>query len=170
MILNLEQNDRRPDSLDDNERTIIETIANDDNLELSSYAKAWMEYAFGIVWEHPIEEIPTETSKQIKLPQSSDIFKLPQPSDILESNLFDAAPNPASKVVTLRAFVNQIDLDKAYFQIRDINGKEMYRSEALKKGENTIDVSISNFSSGIYFYSLISGTKAIATKQLSVQR
>jgi hypothetical protein len=163
LLSNLEQNDRRLDVLDNNERQIVEAIANNDNLELAPYAKAWMEYAFGIVWEHPIEEIPlTAIGKQIKLPPSSDA---------LESSLFDAAPNPASKTTILYAFVNQMDFEKkAYFQIRDINGKELYRSEALNKGDNTVDVNITKFPSGIYLYSLISDTKAIATKKLSVQR
>jgi hypothetical protein len=88
-----------------------------------------------------------------------------------ESQLHNAAPNPAIKRTTIGAYIVNQDVQlKIFISIRDVTGRELYQSADLKEGENSIQVDLNKFPAGIYFYSLIRNGKAIDTKKLTIER
>ena len=76
-------------------------------------------------------------------------------------------PNPASDVAV---FTYSIPTDgKVQFTIYSVSGQILYvRTEDAKSGENTLELSVSNLSAGLYFYSMEFDGKRIVRKMAVV--
>lgn len=159
VLSDLQQYNRPFDSLTTPELTLMQSLAAD-TLEVSPFAKALLETKYNIFWEHPVENIP-------KIPMTHKI-QLPSSPDNLASILYDAAPNPADNITSIRVFVNNMDAKKkATLVIRNTAGEQIF-SSALQSGENNIPVSLKGWSAGIYLYSLVSEKITLQTKKLSI--
>jgi hypothetical protein len=77
-------------------------------------------------------------------------------------------PNPATETAII-----PFNLPNSYKQasilIRDITGREVAKY-AIRKNSSSLEVSVSNFSNGLYTYTLLIDEKPVATKKLSVIR
>jgi len=67
--------------------------------------------------------------------------------------LFQNIPNPTNKSTTINYFLPKSG--KAIFKVVNIVGEMIYSKEYISiQGENKIELDISNFDSGVYYYSL----------------
>lgn len=161
VLSDLQQYNRPFDSLTTPELTLMQSLAAD-TLEVSPFAKALLENKYNVFWEHPVENIP-------KVPMTHKI-QLPSSPDNLASKLYDAAPNPADNITSIRVFVHKMDSDKkAQLVVYSTSGNEVFRSK-LFQGENNIPVHVGSWAPGVYIYSLLSGGNLVETKKLNVVR
>ena len=78
----------------------------------------------------------------------------------------DAFPNPATSVVSVKYNVNT-DTGKSYIALYNVLGNELKQiALTTKQGETKINTD--ELDNGIYFYSLITDHKIVATKKLVV--
>ena len=87
-----------------------------------------------------------------------------QNNTILSS--LNAYPNPATEKVSIEHNLSS-NTGKAELVIKNITGAVLYSSPI--NGTTKTDVSLENFSAGIYFYSIENQGKTIATKKLIVK-
>ena len=159
VMANLKQEGRRIDALTPTELNLVRDLAAT-NLEVSRLAKGLLEYAYGEVWEHPVEEVPMDPiSKKIIIPETPGR----QPS-----TLADAAPNPADNNTLIIATINAADaVQQPKLVIRTSSGMEVWKTK-LQGGENRVTVPVKSWQAGVYFYNLELENKVIASKKLSV--
>lgn len=159
VMANLKQEGRRIDALTPTELNLVRDLAAT-NLEVSRLAKGLLEYAYGEVWEHPVEEVPMDPiSKKIIIPETPGR----QPS-----TLADAAPNPADNNTLIIATINAADaVLQPKLVIRTSSGMEVWKTK-LQGGENRVTVPVKSWQAGVYFYNLELENKVIASKKLSV--
>ncbi|MCW3104883.1 MAG: type sorting protein [Bacteroidetes bacterium] len=77
-----------------------------------------------------------------------------------------AYPNPASSIASIKYDMNQY-AQKGKIVFYDMLGKKVKEMELSDK-QGVVKVDVSEFNSGVYFYSFIVNDKAIATKKLVV--
>jgi hypothetical protein len=82
------------------------------------------------------------------------------------ANALNAYPNPATDKVSIEHNLSS-NTGKAELVIKNITGAVLYSSPI--NGTTKTDVSLENFSAGIYFYSIENQGKTIATKKLIVK-
>jgi hypothetical protein len=160
ILLNLKRHGRKHDSLTVPESIIMLALAADTTSELNGYAKSLLDW-FGIIpWEHDIEEIPMEEiSRKIKFPVLNN-----NPA----SQLLEATPNPSADYAEIRVIITQQDENQhPKLVVRNSTGATVFY-ENLKPGEQKVRVNTANWTSGLYFYSLVAGEKVLDTKKLSV--
>lgn len=85
-----------------------------------------------------------------------------QNSDLVKS--LRAYPNPAQSMVSIDYFAPN---SHSFLVIKNLTGKEVYRTEVSLAGKKQIDVS--KFNSGVYFYGVESEGKMLCTKKLLVR-
>jgi hypothetical protein len=159
-MMDLKRNNRKHDSLTVPESIIMLALAADTTSELNGYAKSLLDW-FGIIpWEHDIEEIPMEEiSRKIKFPVLNN-----NPA----SQLLEATPNPSADYAEIRVIITQQDENQhPKLVVRNSTGATVFY-ENLKPGEQKVRVNTANWTSGLYFYSLVAGEKVLDTKKLSV--
>jgi|GEM_PF-696558 len=159
ILIDLKQSGRRPGQLTGGEYSTIETLAGDD-LEVSALAKALLEQGYGVEWDHKVEvEDPLPIS-----------FKSPKIAlrSGKESRLYEAAPNPAGTQTTVRAYVDESDVDgQPQLVVRDLTGK-LIASFTLQTGDVDTKIHTAELQPGMYFYSLVIHGKVKETRKLSV--
>lgn len=82
------------------------------------------------------------------------------------SATLNAYPNPATNRVTIEHNLNS-NYGKSQLVIRNITGAELYSTPI--NGSSKTNVSLENFTAGIYFYSIENQGKSIATKKLIIK-
>jgi hypothetical protein len=126
---------------------------------------------FIIAGEATVTPQPNYTSAfyvaKVKLPPSVPQVLSTKPEIVqAESLLGQSYPNPATDAVII-----PFNLPNSYKQaniiIRDITGREV-GNYAIKKHSSTLEVNLSNFSNGLYTYTLLLDEKPVATKKLAV--
>ena len=75
-----------------------------------------------------------------------------------------AYPNPATRVVNIEYVAPSAD---AYLVIKNLTGREVYRTAVNQAGKKQVD--ISQFNPGVYFYGVESKGKMLCTKKLLVK-
>ena len=75
-----------------------------------------------------------------------------------------AYPNPATRVVNIEYAAPSAD---AYLVIKNLTGREVYRTAVNQPGKKQVD--ISQFNPGVYFYGVESKGKMLCTKKLLVK-
>ena len=75
-----------------------------------------------------------------------------------------AYPNPATRVVNIEYVAPSAD---AYLVIKNLTGREVYRTPVNQAGKKQVD--ISQFNPGVYFYGVESKGKMLCTKKLLVK-
>jgi hypothetical protein len=123
--------------------------------------------------EATVTPFPNYTSAfymaKVKLPASVPQVLSTKPELEEAAKLLGPAyPNPA-----IVAAIIPFNLPNSYKQasiiIRDITGREI-GDYAIKKNSSSLEVSLRNFSNGLYTYTLLVDEKPVATKKLSVIR
>lgn len=104
-------------------------------------------------------------------PSISSVFYLSlDNTQSIQNNTFSATlnayPNPATTRVTIEHDLNTSD-GKTELVIRNITGTQLYSTPI--NGSSRTNVSLENFSAGIYFYSIENQGKTIATKKLIIK-
>lgn len=139
------------------EKDIINAVAAAD-VEVSPYAKALLETAYGEAWYHHQEQLEMDAM----------MGKTPGTTLAQFSQLFDAIPNPANQTTRIDAFLIEADAAKSYLIVRNMLGQVVYQQK-LQDGRQSINLQLTQFGSGIYTYSLHANGKIIKTKRLVVQ-
>ena len=85
-----------------------------------------------------------------------------QPVDMVKT--LQAYPNPASRMVSIDYAAPS---NNAFLVIKNLAGKEVYRSSISQTGKKHVD--ISQFTAGVYFYGVESDGKMLCTKKLLVK-
>jgi len=83
--------------------------------------------------------------------------------------LYQNAPNPFTGETVIRYYVPQTE-QAAWLRIIDINGTTVKTENISDTGEGQLILNANALSSGIYFYSLMSGNNVIVTKRMVVGR
>ena len=158
VLKNLAQENRALWQLNNTEESIIATLAAD-SIEVSSFAKALLSYAYANNWNHYQEQgdfdLNTANYKTNRLTN--------------KSKMLDAAPNPAKNTTTILAIVSASDARNAHFTLTDPMGKNVYNKELIV-GIQTITLELTPFSSGVYTYSLVCNGRIIESKKLVITR
>ncbi|HET8574271.1 MAG TPA: hypothetical protein VFL76_10410 [Edaphocola sp.] len=161
LLINLRQSGRQPDSLTSSELTMVETLAAD-TLEVSPYAKGYLDWWYKQTWENPIEPLPQSrgTGQAIE----------PETPGHVATRLGNAVPNPTSSKTAVDVYIGSRDAMKhPVLIIHNAMGKEMYR-HPLAAGQNHIEVNTGTWEPGIYVYNLLLNNAVSASKKLSVTR
>ncbi len=138
------------------EKNIVSNIAAAD-AEVSPYAKALLENAYGEVWYHHQEQMGMETM----------MGKVPGTTLAKVSQLFDAVPNPANHTTRIAVELLEADANNAQLVVRNLLGQVVYQQK-LQEGKQNIDLHLAQLGSGIYTYSLNVNGKIVKTKRLVV--
>ena len=85
-----------------------------------------------------------------------------------QAELSNAYPNPASGVTQI-AYQLPPNHRRAYLNVYDVLGKEVYREE-IEDPSGKIELNLRNYNSGLYFYSLTADDKKILTRRLIVNK
>ncbi len=81
------------------------------------------------------------------------------------ANKLQASPNPATNNVSINYTTAS---NKSSLVIKNLTGKEIYRTE-LQEGTSNLNLNISDFPAGVYFYGIEVGGKMICTKKLLIK-
>ncbi|MEG2070355.1 MAG: T9SS type A sorting domain-containing protein [Bacteroidales bacterium] len=79
-----------------------------------------------------------------------------------------AYPNPATNKVTFEYNINQNNGEQAKLVVKNLMGITLY-AQTIPQGENKVAVDISNYTAGVYFYSIEMSGKPYITKKLLVK-
>lgn len=79
-----------------------------------------------------------------------------------------AYPNPASSSVTVKYDINMPHFSSADLVVKNLMGATLY-STPLTNTSDKVVINLSDFSPGIYFYSIQQGGKTLLTKKLIVK-
>lgn len=162
ILTDLKQSGRQIFDLTGSEVSQVQALAAAD-VEVSPFAKSLLVRAEGEEWEHPIEKIPV----------SSQFYKIPIDeiqNELAESSLGEAVPNPAGGITTISVYISQKDADlKPELMIYSITGSQVFK-QALKAGENKVQINTQEWNPGLYFYSFQRNGQNIATKKLSITK
>lgn len=150
------EEDRQLWQLEEQELDMVQNIAAGE-FEVSPYANALLEYAYGQAWYHHQEQvgIPTMRGTADNRP------------DALQSKLYDAVPNPAGQSTKVAIMLIETDAANASLVVRNMLGQIVYQQK-LQEGQQTLELQLSNFGSGIYTYSLNANGKVLKTKRLVI--
>lgn len=161
LLINLQQSNRKMDALSPSELQMVEALADED-LEVSPYAKGYLDWWYDQEWENPIEPLPLARGTR-------EVIE-PETPGYVATSLGDAVPNPTSSKTSIDVFIGSRDaMKRPVFVIHNAMGKEMYR-QALEAGENHIEVNTNTWESGIYVYNLLLNNTVSASKKLSVTK
>jgi Secretion system C-terminal sorting domain len=147
---------------DEATRTWVSDLSTQRSVMGSAQANAWRE-ALG---EASVEEIillPLEIRAAITVPR-----ELRQPVQWADEVVLEAYPNPTKGPVYI---IYQTPVENVQFDLRvvDANGREVYRS-TTQAGAGIVELSTTEWSSGLYVVELSSRLSETARVKLSVQR
>ena len=78
-----------------------------------------------------------------------------------DNQLFKVYPNPATENITIE-FIGDLAENTVYLEIYNSLGKPVYKEVLFK--ENSLEVNLSGFGSGIYFIKAICGEEVFMKK------
>jgi len=79
-----------------------------------------------------------------------------------------AYPNPAVSNVTIKYDMGKSDFSSAELVVKNFMGVTIYSKQLMQSSDKVV-VNLSNFSSGVYFYSIQQRGKSILSKKLLVK-
>ena len=79
-----------------------------------------------------------------------------------------AYPNPAVSNVTIKYDMGKSDLSSAELVVKNFMGVTIYSKQLMQSSDKVV-INLSNFSSGVYFYSIQQYGKSILSKKLLVK-
>jgi len=89
-------------------------------------------------------------------------------NDYAAAYSLSAYPNPATSSVTVKYDINMPHFSSADLVVKNLMGATLY-STPLAYTSDKVVIDLSNFSPGIYFYSIQQGGKTLLTKKLIVK-
>lgn len=89
-------------------------------------------------------------------------------NDYTAAYSLSAYPNPATSSVTVKYDINMPHFSSADLVVKNLMGATLY-STSLAYTSDKVVIDLSNFSPGIYFYSIQQGGKTLLTKKLIVK-
>lgn len=75
-------------------------------------------------------------------------------------------PNPFSKTTTIFYSLNDVTFSNAYISIMSIDGKQLTQKRLDDVNQGQVEISLDQFETGIYFYSLVVDGNIVATKPM----
>ncbi len=139
IMKNLGKSARQIKDLTPEELEQIVELANN-NLIISSYAKSLLDFLNIQVWNHPVIQLPEETSYATYSQEKTMKSK----SDL------QVYPNPVNTSFTV-AIHTERDLKDAHIHIYTVNGKKVYTAKIRSNSEEiTIDALGLNLADGLY--------------------
>jgi Secretion system C-terminal sorting domain len=142
-------------------RTWVSDLAAQRGVMGSAQANAWRE-ALG---EVPVDEI---ILLPFELRASSALYtQLAKPVEWAYEVVLEAYPNPTKGPVYI-VFKTPIEIGQLELRVVDANGREAHRA-SLKSGSGIVELSSTNWSSGLYVVELSTPLMETARVKLSVQ-
>ncbi len=89
-------------------------------------------------------------------------------TNIAANELFSAYPNPTTDEVNFSFTLDEMDLQEAFIEISDVNGKLLKKESLQGLSKSNLTLSLNAFNSGIYFCKLRNSSWSSATSKLVV--
>ncbi|HTO16470.1 MAG TPA: zinc-dependent metalloprotease [Edaphocola sp.] len=140
------------------EKSIVQNIAQQD-YEVSAFAKALLEFAYGEEWHHYQEQILNN--------QDGSKYNYTLNKDF--NTLGNAIPNPNKGMVNIEVNIIEQNADNAILSIYDMLGRKIM-SRQLVAGNQIQSFDLTAYNNGVYIYSLQINGKTIKSKRLVLQK